>query len=559
MAAAPVKLPTPEELLSGDEPLLTPREEYDLGKSWLSKPVIPGAGWPAADRAVGHFSRAAALDSTNSDYAMQAGAACLVSIERFLQSWGEGPLVTVAALLADEPLGQEIDRSLNLFRGSPLTAEHRSLLRTRASEALQWYARAMSIDPQDSVTRASRAVLLSRIGAFGPALSEAGAVLSSPLTPSNARQQAQEVTDYLLGDNSPLRKFLTRSEAQRLQGPAGLDLHLAAARPEPEPPPPPPPPQPVDLFALSAPPPPSPVDGMFGGMGSVATDTPVAVVAPSLRRKRRGSGGGGFLKFAIPLLFLGGLLGGLGYYVWKTEQPVYNGSLTAEAWDDLSLKKLLRRNTFPCAADAIERMLTTLQTDPIILRSQLRFVQFSGTADGMEVLLRCGEEGRFVRVNLLSQPALGSFVKERLAGLETERQKSVMAAQAAFCGQWENEPGQPNLEKAGSFIDSLGGDALVGGLGYHTAANVGGKLFPCVYEDEEGRLYYLVPRSTTQLRIVEKPGEKRSVLPEGLAYDVTITQVTAPPAAPAKEGEAKDGTEAADSAAPDAETADENR
>src|SRR5690606_35912774 len=137
-------------------------------------------------------------------------------------------------------------------------------------------------------------------------------------------------TDFLLGDNSPLRKFLTRSEAQRLQGPAGLDLHLAVARPEPEPPPTPPQ-QPADLFALSAPPPESPVEGIFGGIESPVPAAPVAVVGRSLRRKRRGSSGGGLLKFAIPLLFLGAMLGGVGYYVWKSEQPVYNGSLTAEA------------------------------------------------------------------------------------------------------------------------------------------------------------------------------------------------------------------------------------
>jgi hypothetical protein len=536
----------PQELLSlGEEELLSAREEYDLGKAWLSRPVIPGAGWPAADRAVGHFSRAAELDPANGDYAMHAGVACHESIERFLQSWGAGPLVSIAAFLVDQPLGKKIDQSQRFFQSSNLTSEHRDLLRNRAAEAFLWFSRALVIDPNDSVTRSARARLLCSIGAFAPALAEASRVLASPLTPSKTRQQAQEVTDFILGEDSKLREFLTRSEAQRVPGPMGIDLRL-------DPPPAPVAPAPAPVTAAPfpaapavvttgsafdfAPVAPAPVITVQPEPGmSIVQITPAAAQTTSIASQLKQRRSGGWGKLVIPGILALILVGiGLGY-LW-INRPTFSGTMTGEGLGDVTISKLLLRTEFGCPDDVLDRMLGALQTEPMVLPTHLRRVQLTGSARGVDVSVRGGEQGRLVRVDLRSHPQLYEFAEEHAGQLEAARQASVSTALSAFCRDWDNAHSSGmSMGNTGNYLETLGGDALVGGLGYHTIALVDNEPLQCVYEDPEGRLYYLIPKGTTRLRIVERnlTGREPVFADYDFGFDVTVQEAApVPPAQP---------------------------
>ncbi len=71
-------------------------------------------------------------------------------------------------------------------------------------------------------------------------------------------------------------------------------------------------------------------------------------------------------------------------------------------------------------------------------------------------------------------------------------------------------------------------NSLVRGLGRHVLAGSDQKLYPCIFEDKEGKLYFVVPIGTRDLVVTEKTFEGQPrVLPSGFRLDVSV----APPAA----------------------------
>lgn len=527
----------------------TPREEYREGEAWLKKPYVRGAGWPAAERAVRHFARAAELDPRNIDYATQAGVACIRSIERFLESWGQGPIVSFAAFHSETSLGQQIDRTEHFFRPSGLSAENLSFLRDRAAEGLRWFSQALAIDPRDPVARCHRAELLRDIGAFGAALADVEAVLASPLVPSKTREAAQAVADFILGEDSPLRKYLTRSEAQHLPGPPGVEL------PQPSPPASPPAPwpqppavEPEPFFIQTAPGPreggdaappvfpPSPTLNPTEAeiplvMAPAPASTAASSVAARLKQRRKPN----WLAWVIPIV-CGLLLVAAGIaYMW-INRVTFTGELVGVDLGNQSVGRTIFRTEFNVPEDQLTRLLVAFRDEPKILPTGLRVLTLRGASDGLHVSNRADEKGRLVRVDLRSHAALAAFCRDpkNAAALEAPRVQRVAETLRRFVNDFQQaQSAGMQMGNFNDYLTTLGADVLVGGLGYHVTAVVAEAEYPCVYEDAQGLLYFLVPREATTFTIRERKfeGQTESVFPTELTFTVTIP--SPPPAAPA--------------------------
>ncbi|MFK7779195.1 MAG: hypothetical protein QM501_13900, partial [Gimesia sp.] len=70
-------------------------------------------------------------------------------------------------------------------------------------------------------------------------------------------------------------------------------------------------------------------------------------------------------------------------------------------------------------------------------------------------------------------------------------------------------------------------NSLMGGLGYHMEARVNNKIYPCVHDDFEGGLYFLVPKGTLQFEIVGRKMENGWTTFPG-KYKVQVTQQYSP-------------------------------
>lgn len=557
-AFAPLATPAPAAELNPQ----AAREEYEQGQSWLAKPYVSGAGWPAADRAVQHFQRAATLDHRNADYATRAGVACKLSIARFLESWGQGPMTSIAAFHIAGSLGKQIDKANQLFRPSGLSVENQQLVVQRANEAITWFGRALQIDPEDSVARCYRAELLRDVGAFGPALADAKAVLSSPLVPSATRDAAQKVADFVLSEDSPLRKFLTRSEAQSLPGPEGIALPTIgpdkrAAVPQP----------PVANFEDSF----SKIvvqtgesRPLFAPVGSydptqaempmfAAPSTSAAAppsVASRLKRRRQGA-----WKAAIVPVLLGLILvvGGTGYMYFS--RPTFTGPLPGNDLGTETLRHTYYRNEFGLPDDRMGGLLALFQDEPETLRTQLRSMVISGSSRGLEIALRAGEKGKLVRVDLRSDPNLAEFCRQQAEKLQAPLLPLRTEVLKKFASDLDTaRSAGMRMGNLGDYVDTLGGDLLVNGLGYHVAAVADGNEYGCIYEDQAGALYFLVPSHLSAFNVIERKFTEQSMFPRKFEYVITIQKPATPtpavpPAEPATQPETPDAEPASETPA----------
>lgn len=516
--------PPPEPIAPPPPAAINPqqaREEYEQGQTWLTKPYVPGAGWPAADRAVQHFRQAAAFDPRNSDYATRAGIACATSIERFLESWGKGPLISIAACHLNSPLGKQIDKTEQLFRPSGLSPDNLQLLQQRANEGLEWYAKALAIDATDSIARCYRAELLRNLGAFGAALDDAKGVLGSSLVPTKTRDAAQQVADFILGEDSPLRKYLTRSEAQNLPAPDWLRLSksraaaASALATQDE----------IPLFTPrgSLDPTQAEVPLFAGPVGGASA---ASSVATRLKKQRKSGGWGGVVIPVVLGLVLVAV--GLGYLYFN--RVTLTGPLTATDLGGATLRKLIPRHEFGLPDERIEALLAFYREEPENIRTQLRALLLRGTPEGLEVSVRPGEKGRLVRVDLKTHAGLTQAIRDHAAELQSPLQPLREETLKKFASDFEKaQSAGMKLGNMQDYLNTLGGDLLVGSLGYRVVGVTADQEFPCIFEDDAG-VYFLIPSGVTAFDVIERKFEGQEPLfGEEMRFNVTV----APPAAPA--------------------------
>ncbi len=78
------------------------------------------------------------------------------------------------------------------------------------------------------------------------------------------------------------------------------------------------------------------------------------------------------------------------------------------------------------------------------------------------------------------------------------------------------------LPKLGGFGESVGMDGLAGPIGYHFQGAVGNTGYPCVFEDANHQLYFLVPAGTKSLAVVPKEVGARNALPAKMRITATV-------------------------------------
>jgi hypothetical protein len=78
--------------------------------------------------------------------------------------------------------------------------------------------------------------------------------------------------------------------------------------------------------------------------------------------------------------------------------------------------------------------------------------------------------------------------------------------------------------KLGSFGDVVGIEGLAGPKGYHFSAAVGTTAYPCVFEDANHQLYFLVPPGTKSLAVIPREIGARNSLPAKMRITATVKE-----------------------------------
>src|SRR4029077_15922735 len=66
----------------------------------------------------------------------------------------------------------------------------------------------------------------------------------------------------------------------------------------------------------------------------------------------------------------------------------------------------------------------------------------------------------------------------------------------------ERPQGKREVSGLAEFRNSVGLASLVRGFGFHVQAVIGRDVYPCVHEDDEGRLYFSLPLETHEFEII---------------------------------------------------------
>jgi hypothetical protein len=248
--------------------------------------------------------------------------------------------------------------------------------------------------------------------------------------------------------------------------------------------------------------------------------------ARQVRQRKQSS----WAALLLPLLFGGVLVALAGGYWWYSRDTM-TGPMNGER---LAPGTLLQAR-IPAALAGTSRDLYLdaakgLQVDPAVINSELLQVEFHGGPYGLETWLSAGPEADLVSVPVRENNLVARFNSKHAAELIAPRDTEMAAAAAKFISDWQNATRDGmELGNTRDFRDSLGLNSLLGGLGYHSAALIGNKYYPCVHEDEEGRLYFAVPRGTASFIVTERPIEGQdSVFPDEYRFDVTVVQPTTP-------------------------------
>lgn len=275
--------------------------------------------------------------------------------------------------------------------------------------------------------------------------------------------------------------------------------------------------------------PPQPADTPdSGGIPEFAIDAPAVQTSYARQVKQRRKGA--WASLMIPLLFAGLLAAAAGGY-WWFQRETMTGPLTGERLPPGEV--LIGR--IPPGAGGVPRqeyldVVAGLRIDPAVVSSKVLRVEFRGGPYGVEVWVSPGPESDIVRVPVRQHPAVAGFYTTNAARLNEPLQAELQAAAKGFMTDYQNAASSGMvIGNAAEYRDALGLNSLLGGLGYHSAALVGTTYYPCVHEDDGGRLYFAVPRGTTTFIVTERPFEERdSVFPGEYRFEVTVADPPAP-------------------------------
>lgn len=256
-----------------------------------------------------------------------------------------------------------------------------------------------------------------------------------------------------------------------------------------------------------------------------ADSQPAAMTSATSRylRKRRKSNLGSiilFLFFIIPLLCVAG------YFYWEYSLRLEGYLVAARLNSETAkLEHRIQATGMGVSDEIIQAVNQQLNKSSRRVKSDLIDMLFYGNEEGeLYIRLEPGKNTEMVRVNLAADTALMDYLRKNGEQLDQPRFIEYQTNLKQFYTDWKNaiESGEDVLNLI-HYRNTVGINSLIGGLGYHVEARVNSKIYPCVHDDFQGSLFFLVPKGTLQFEIVGRK-MKNGRTPFPGKYIVQVTQ-----------------------------------
>jgi DNA-directed RNA polymerase subunit RPC12/RpoP len=244
---------------------------------------------------------------------------------------------------------------------------------------------------------------------------------------------------------------------------------------------------------------PVPVSPGVEALAAITTESHNEIPWTRPKRRRRSK----VLGLLIPVWCIG-VIAGIGAWLMQKPPVKLEGNLTGERLTDLELGPFRVNHEYVGKSkDEAKAVFERLENEPIRASSQLLTLEFKGSASGISLLLRTAEGAEFYRVDPGPDKLLAKYLDDHRSDFKTAVQDELTRSVPEFLAAVEKR-GDHKTEFPGlaEFRDSVGLASLVSGFGYYVQAAIGKQAYPCILEDKDGRLFFVLPEGTKEFEIV---------------------------------------------------------
>ncbi len=275
---------------------------------------------------------------------------------------------------------------------------------------------------------------------------------------------------------------------------------------------------------------------------STATEASGSVVATASRQKPAPKGkplGTGVL-FGIGV----GVLALVGVGIWQViaNQPVYEGSVVGTIVpSDKPISVPVAWSAIEVPASTQGQVIEYFKRHQTSLKNSMMEIEIAAAPQGLVVRFQTTADSILVSIDPQLVPDVKALIVANQASWGEARKKELATNAKVLCDNVAKaQLTSGRVESVSSYHDTVILNALVRGLGRHVVAVANRINCPCVFEDEAGKLYFVVPRNTTEITVMEKSGAERvQMLPQAFRIYASIAVATSPaPRTPTPEPEA---------------------
>jgi hypothetical protein len=224
------------------------------------------------------------------------------------------------------------------------------------------------------------------------------------------------------------------------------------------------------------------------------------------------------------------VLAGVGGWLILKNQPIYAAAVTgthAPAGQGISV-------SVPWATVNVEQsrqppVVEYFKRHQTAILSNILKIEIAASINGLEIRALPLEGTEIVGVDPYGTPDIKKFLLANETAWDTTRRQVLAQFGKNLCDNvLDAQLKGGKVSNISDYRDVVALNSLVRGLGRHVLAGSDQKLYPCIFEDKDGKLYFVVPIGTRDLVVTEKTFEGQPhVLPSGFRLDVSV----APPAA----------------------------
>jgi hypothetical protein len=272
------------------------------------------------------------------------------------------------------------------------------------------------------------------------------------------------------------------------------------------------------------------------GLPPVA-DEATPSLAQTLAKKEQQKKKARKMGWVVPAVCGAILLGVLGIFSWVS-QPKLEGQLTAQVIPEMETPPTIIPALQFVNKGELQEILERLKSGPTEWNSNTARFKLAGTPDGATVSLRPGREMHFVVVRAIQNKALVDFIKSHSDDLDKPRQAAIKKQAPQFLDDWYTHLTEKTpMKNQATYRDEVLFPSLVTGVGYHLEAVVKGTRYPCIYEDGDNGLYFLLPNGTKSFVLRGRRVSGGASFPAN--YTVDVEGTTDAPATTKKKNTAK--------------------